>query len=150
MAARARDAGKVLDQVARARRQKKALEALEQDNFQDEPHADLVMNKRAPKFQEALDGSKGPTKRRKFRPPDYYKKYRKNISQMIEEDIQRREDGNCRYIAAQAPPSKLPARHFCNVCGFPSTYTCVQCGVKYCSIKCYSTHQDTRCLKWTA
>jgi len=41
MTARAREAGKVLDQVARSRRQKKALESLEQDNFQDEPHADL-------------------------------------------------------------------------------------------------------------
>lgn len=41
MTARARDAGKVLDMVARSRRQKKALESLEQDNFQEEPHADL-------------------------------------------------------------------------------------------------------------
>lgn len=33
--------GRVLDAAARYRRQKKALEALEQDNFHDEPHADL-------------------------------------------------------------------------------------------------------------
>lgn len=34
---------RVLDDVARKRRQKKALEALEQDNFHDDPHADLGM-----------------------------------------------------------------------------------------------------------
>ena len=39
--ARSKDAGRILDLVSRARRQKKALESLEQDNFQDEPHADL-------------------------------------------------------------------------------------------------------------
>lgn len=32
---------RVLDEAARKRRQKKALEALEQDNFHDDPHADL-------------------------------------------------------------------------------------------------------------
>lgn len=35
---------RVLDDAARKRRQKKALEALEQDNFHDDPHADLGMN----------------------------------------------------------------------------------------------------------
>ena len=40
----------MLDQASRKRRQRKALEALEADNFQDDPHADLKMNKRAPKF----------------------------------------------------------------------------------------------------
>lgn len=32
---------RILDDAARKRRQKKALEALEQDNFHDDPHADL-------------------------------------------------------------------------------------------------------------
>ena len=39
--ARTRESTRVLDEAARYRRQKKALEALEQDNFHDEPHADL-------------------------------------------------------------------------------------------------------------
>lgn len=147
MTARAREAGKILDQVARSRRQKKALEALELDNYQDEPHADLFMSKRAPKFQESLEG---PQKRRKDRPADYYKKYRKTIPQMIEEDFQKRDDGRCEYAVSHVPPSNYPPRHFCNVCGFTASYTCVKCGVRYCCIKCYATHQDTRCLKWTA
>lgn len=45
----------MLDDAARRRRQRKALEALEQDNFQDDPHADLKMSKKAPKFEESMD-----------------------------------------------------------------------------------------------
>ena len=46
---------RVLDDSTRRRRQRKALEALEEDNFQEDPHADLKMNKRAPKFEETVD-----------------------------------------------------------------------------------------------
>jgi zinc finger HIT domain-containing protein 1 len=46
---------RVLDDAARRRRQRKALEALEQDNFQDDPHADLKMSKKAPKFEESME-----------------------------------------------------------------------------------------------
>lgn len=38
---RTTSSARILDTAARYRRQKKALEALEQDNFHDEPHADL-------------------------------------------------------------------------------------------------------------
>lgn len=48
---------RVLDDVARRRRQRKVLEALESDNFSEDPHADLKMSKKAPKFDEAMDGS---------------------------------------------------------------------------------------------
>ena len=41
---RTRESARALDAAARYRRQKKALEALEQDNFQEEPHADLGKN----------------------------------------------------------------------------------------------------------
>jgi hypothetical protein len=34
---------RVLDEAARQRRTRKALEALEQDNFHEDPHADLGM-----------------------------------------------------------------------------------------------------------
>lgn len=42
---RIKDAGKkrVLDEAARSRRLRKALEALEIDNYHDDPHADLGM-----------------------------------------------------------------------------------------------------------
>ena len=43
-----------LDDAARKRRLRRALDALEADNFQEDPHADLKMNKKAPKFDENL------------------------------------------------------------------------------------------------
>ena len=46
---------RILDEASRRRRQRKALEALEQDNYQDDPHADLKMSKRAPKFEESME-----------------------------------------------------------------------------------------------
>jgi zinc finger HIT domain-containing protein 1 len=46
---------RVLDDVSRRRRQRKALEALESDNFSEDPHADLKMSKKAPKFEEAIE-----------------------------------------------------------------------------------------------
>jgi len=144
-------AGRVLDSATRYRRQKKALEALEQDNFHEEPHADLVMSKRAPKFQETLDSKSGAgPKKKKKRDSEYYKiKYRKPLNLLIEEEQLANPDGP-NYSSSAAPPSKFPPRAFCSVCGFEAPYNCVQCGSKFCSTKCLQTHQDTRCLKWTA
>jgi zinc finger HIT domain-containing protein 1 len=36
------------------------------------------------------------------------------------------------------------------VCGLPSNYTCTSCGTRYCCLKCLSTHQETRCLKFVS
>lgn len=144
------DKKRVLDEVARIRRARKALMALEQDNFHDDPHADLVMSKKVPKFEDELDQSRGRKNKRKT--GEYLKaKYRKTFAQLVEEDRMNYEETNepC-YSSAQAPPSKFPERHFCAVCGFPSNYTCTTCGTRYCSIRCLGVHQDTRCLKWTA
>lgn len=146
---RIRDADKrrVLDEITRKRRAKKALEALEQDNYHDDPHSDLVMSKKVPKFNSDLDGPRNTRKSRKSRPPDYYKiKYRKSFQQILE-DFRLSNPAAPNYVTAAAPPSKFPERHFCAVCGFPSTYTCTSCGTRYCCLRCLSVHQDTRCLK---
>lgn len=139
---------RVLDESARKRRQRKALEALEDDNFQEDPHADLKMNKRAPKFEESVEASvRG--KKRKSRSDVFKQRFRKNFSALLEEEQSLFGDVP-NYLSAGVPPSKFPERHFCSVCGFPSNYTCVTCGSRYCCIRCLGTHQDTRCLKWTA
>ncbi|MCL4161188.1 UNVERIFIED_CONTAM: hypothetical protein GTU68_060549, partial [Idotea baltica] len=64
---------RVLDAASRKRRARKALEALEQDNFHDDPHANLVMSKKAPKFQESLEGQRSKERKRKTRNADYFK-----------------------------------------------------------------------------
>ena len=40
--ARVKEQRRVMDQASRQRRARKKLESLEQDNFHDDPHADLV------------------------------------------------------------------------------------------------------------
>ena len=49
----------MLDSASRQRRLRKAIDALEQDNFQDDPHSDLKMSKKAPKFEESMDAPMG-------------------------------------------------------------------------------------------
>lgn len=64
------DKKKVLDVAARNRRARKALESLEMDNYQQDPHADIVLNKKAPKFLDTIE-SKG--RRKKEKSAEYYK-----------------------------------------------------------------------------
>ncbi|KAI8015863.1 SWR1 complex subunit 6 [Camellia lanceoleosa] len=52
--------------------------------------------------------------------------------------------------AAVGPPSSTSRRHFCTVCGFTANYTCVRCGMRFCTIRCQTIHNDTRCLKFVA
>ncbi|KAJ3680897.1 hypothetical protein LUZ60_015386 [Juncus effusus] len=52
--------------------------------------------------------------------------------------------------AAVGPPSTSSRRHFCTVCGNTASYTCIRCGVRFCSCRCQVIHNDTRCLKFVA
>lgn len=53
------------------------------------------------------------------------------------------------YEAIAAKPSNRPARHLCSICGFFAAYTCTRCAVRFCSVKCGTVHEETRCLKFT-
>ncbi|KAI8319703.1 hypothetical protein GQ54DRAFT_264842 [Martensiomyces pterosporus] len=53
----------------------------------------------------------------------------------------------CISTPAAAESKRTLERHFCSVCGYRGLYTCVECGMRYCSLACRSTHIDTRCLK---
>ncbi|XP_070537937.1 zinc finger HIT domain-containing protein 1-like [Ptychodera flava] len=137
---------RVLDKATRLRRQKRQLDALEKDNFQEDPHANLPFaNKKLPQF----DANEGNIKKKKKTRGDHFKqRFRKNFNALLEEEqLNMPEPPN--YVTANVPASKFPERKFCAVCGFPSNYTCVSCGARYCCVKCLATHQDTRCLKWT-
>lgn len=138
---------RVLDCATRQRRLNRQLEALEKDNFQDDPHASLPqLVKRLPQFDEN-DESAGK-RRRKTRGDHFKQRFRKNFQALLEEEDLSENDGP-NYLTACAEPSKIPQRHFCAVCGFPSHYTCVSCGARYCCVRCLGTHHETRCLKWT-
>uniref|UniRef100_A0A915P6M6 HIT-type domain-containing protein n=1 Tax=Meloidogyne floridensis TaxID=298350 RepID=A0A915P6M6_9BILA len=137
-----------IDEAARRRRIQRHLETLEKDNFQDDPHANIVWNKSAPKFDDELIFSRSDeTKKRKKKSNDPPSK----ISAPEHASFQKRKEIGCVFDEDEitAPPSLLPPRKFCAVCGLKSCYTCVKCGAHFCSIPCRDTHVDTRCLKWT-
>uniref|UniRef100_A0A915P1S9 HIT-type domain-containing protein n=1 Tax=Meloidogyne floridensis TaxID=298350 RepID=A0A915P1S9_9BILA len=168
-----------IDEAARRRRIQRHLETLEKDNFQDDPHANIVWNKSAPKFDDELIFSRSDeTKKRKKKSNDPPSKISapehaslKEIGCVIDEDEKKWEEDKAStssttpstsqqiqgstsiassippfltYTQITAPPSLLPPRKFCAVCGLKSCYTCVKCGAHYCSIPCRDTHVDTR------
>ncbi|XP_061557127.1 zinc finger HIT domain-containing protein 1 [Phyllopteryx taeniolatus] len=139
---------RVLDDGTRQRRLSRQLEALEKDNFQDDPLSSLPPpgpTARLPAFSETEEPEK---KKRKTRGDHFKLRFRKNFTALLEEEnLADKPEPN--YLSALVPPSSLPPRHFCCVCGFPSNYTCTTCGGRYCSGKCLVTHRETRCLKWT-
>lgn len=150
---------RVLDTATRQRRIDKQLEALEKDNFQDTPFQTTQQSpaKKRPRFgiEEELKSSTPQSsgkKKRRTRGDDFKQRFRKTFTALLEEErlrLSKLEPGTPDYFSASVLPSKTPARHFCAVCGVFSKYSCVSCGARYCSINCYGTHKDTRCLKWT-
>lgn len=56
-------------------------------------------------------------------------------------------DPNYYSVAATLSVSrKEKSRHFCAVCGYLGDYSCVRCGARSCSLRCQTSHQETRCL----
>uniref|UniRef100_A0A914CF70 HIT-type domain-containing protein n=1 Tax=Acrobeloides nanus TaxID=290746 RepID=A0A914CF70_9BILA len=161
---------RILDEQTRKRRIQKQLRTLEQDNVQDDPHANLMLHKSAPKFSDELvlpggkqqrkrpagiEGLNEPSskKKKKLRAEHTKTRFRKTFTDLLDEHMKNKaldQETRMAYENAAAPPSNLPQRKFCAVCGFHSKYTCIRCGSRYCSIPCRDTHNDTRCLKWTA
>jgi zinc finger HIT domain-containing protein 1 len=85
---------RVVDDAARQRRARKALESLEQDNNCEDPHADLVMSKKALSLFQDDDDAHAQRKnsKRKARTTEYYKqRFRKNLSQLLEEEAAEQE-----------------------------------------------------------
>ncbi|XP_072034092.1 zinc finger HIT domain-containing protein 1-like [Amphiura filiformis] len=141
---------RILDSYTRAKRLRTQLEALEQDNFQEDPHLNVPLggNKKLPQFDVTEANTGQQKKKRKTRGDHFKQRFRKTFHLLVEEEqLSVIEPPN--YLTACVPPSKFPERRFCAICGFPSNYTCVSCGARYCCVKCLGTHQDTRCLKWT-
>ncbi|CAH8473497.1 unnamed protein product [Schistosoma rodhaini] len=140
-----------LDDAAKERRQRKTLSLLEQDNHIEEPHSDVKGTKR-PQFGDEDDVSANNKRRKKKRISNIRARCRKTFEILLDEEYQATKGGTTGacYFTAAVPPSRLPKRKFCNVCGFQGLYNCIVCGLPYCSRKCYEIHSDTRCMKWVA
>lgn len=135
---------RVMDEIARKRRLKHELDQLERDNYHEDPHANLMLSKKVPKFEEGKGGDKQDRRRSNVRVRVL------NFAQLLDEDSKRTPPN---YSTAAAPdPSvyHIPTRHFCGVCGLTGKYTCITCGSRFCSINCQGTHKETRCMKWIA
>ncbi|XP_064394091.1 zinc finger HIT domain-containing protein 1-like isoform X2 [Halichondria panicea] len=140
---------RVLDDATRKRRHQRQLEALEKDNFHDDPHAIYAHLTSKTKLPTFADGSEKKKKKTRTNADHFKQRFRKTFQSLLEE-VPPETYQKPSFVTAAAPPSKLPPRHFCAVCGFFSKYRCVTCGARYCSVRCLGTHKDTRCLKWTA
>lgn len=137
---------RVMDDLARKRRLKHELEQLERDNYHEDPHANLTLNKKLPKFE---DGPKGTDKQLERRRSNLRLRAL-NLAQLIEEDT-KRSPPNYATAAAPSPEEfNIPRRHFCGVCGHKGIYICITCGARFCGISCQATHKETRCMKWIA
>lgn len=139
-----REPYRVMDQGARKRRLKQELDQLERDNFHDDPHANLTISKKVPKFDEGLKKGDKSSERRK----NNLRLKILNFTQLVEEDSKRPPPNYSTAVAPDPAKFNLPRRHFCAVCGHTGKYTCVTCGARFCNTSCQSTHKDTRCMKW--
>ncbi|CAG8627348.1 12230_t:CDS:2 [Funneliformis caledonium] len=113
---------KEIDETTRRKNIEIHLNELERDNYQEIPELEIVTGtiSKPRRFSDLADTSQ-PEK-----PPDIP-----------------------TYLTAGAKPSRFPPRKFCSVCGFISAYACKKCGMKYCSLRCKETHEETRCMKYT-
>jgi len=130
------------------------LESLENDNYQEEAvpeddefviedDDDLLLSKRKKKARKTAREMFKDAKKKKF--------VAKNFNTVLEEAaLDTFPPHFPSYLTVAAAPSMLPQRHFCSVCGYFANYTCTQCGSRFCSVRCNSTHKETRCMKFIA
>lgn len=137
---------RVMDEVARKRRLKHELDQLERDNFHEDPHANLTLSKKVPKFDDGLKPGEKSSERRRSN----LRLRVLSFAQLVDEDSKRHPPNYSSAVAPDPAKYNLPRRHFCGVCGYHGKYTCVTCGSRFCSINCQATHKETRCLKWTS
>ena len=140
----------VIDIKTRQKRQKRQLDALENDNFHNDPHEQLNLYVAKAKLPSFHDNNETKKKKRVKVGEIFKQKAKRSFQSLIEELQAEKKDGIPNYFTSVAGKSEIPTRHFCSVCGFASKYTCVTCGTRYCCVKCLKTHKDTRCMKYTA
>uniref|UniRef100_A0A8C3QC35 Uncharacterized protein n=1 Tax=Geospiza parvula TaxID=87175 RepID=A0A8C3QC35_GEOPR len=97
---------RVLDAPARQRRLHRQLEALENDNFGDDPQAGLPRpGKRLPNFSDTAETGK---KKKKTRGDHFKLRFRKNFQALLEEQNLSAAEGP-NYVSAGLPVPAAPA-----------------------------------------
>lgn len=136
---------RVMDEIARKRRLRHELDSLERDNYHEDPHANLTLSKKVPKFH---DGPKGDSDKVIERRRSNLRLRQLTFAQLVDEDSRRAPPNYATAVAPSPEVFHIHKRHFCSVCGFTGKYTCITCGSRFCSTNCQATHKETRCMKW--
>lgn len=96
---------RVLDQHSRDRRKRQQLAQLERDNFHDDPHANLVMHKKAPKFEDTINAT---TPNRKSI-SSTFKAKSLTFSVLVEDDLKLNPIANYSNAVAPSPDAMFVA-----------------------------------------
>lgn len=133
------------------------LDALENDNaavevvvVDDDEDASLDEDEQA--FSQKKQSRTSKRRTRQAKAIEIAKKAPRNFMELLQEaNLEALPAHVPTYLrAAVGPPSSTARRHFCSVCGYIASYTCVQCGARFCSCRCQVIHTDTRCMKFVA
>ncbi|ORZ02606.1 hypothetical protein BCR43DRAFT_481816 [Syncephalastrum racemosum] len=134
------------DPEAQRRHLKRQLDSLERDNHSSLNNVDDLVSIIA--LAQQQEENMPQRKRAEGGKANVYAA-KTNLNILLEDTRAEIDNSLPSYFSCAAKPSRYPPRNFCSVCGFSSHYKCVRCGMKYCSRRCLTTHEETRCLKWT-
>lgn len=129
------------DSFGKSRRKKGDDE--DEDEDDDEEYSISTSTSSARKGKKRKRGKKGVT-----RGDDDEIPYKSYDQIMHESRFDLVPAGVPTYKSIVSAPSKYPARHLCEMCGFLAVYTCTLCKARYCSRRCNAKHQEFRCQKF--
>ncbi|KAI8816068.1 uncharacterized protein EV422DRAFT_501687, partial [Fimicolochytrium jonesii] len=151
----------VLDETSRRRAQQKHIEELQQDNFVDDGSPSYYVahheaaarlgtldnrKKRVQGDEDLIASGVGQAPRKKQKRGGVRALLQKKnfATLLMDSGIEAIPPPIPTYLTVSAKPSVKPPRKFCSVCGYFSKYTCMRCGMQYCSITCRDAHTETR------
>ncbi|GBB92149.1 hypothetical protein RclHR1_19700007 [Rhizophagus clarus] len=142
---------KEIDEATRRKNIEIHLNELEKDNYQEIPELEIVTGTISkPRRVSDLADTSQHRKSKRTKSQHIKSISKRSFKALLDESrIAEKPLDIPTYLTAAAKPSRYPPRKFCSVCGFISAYACKKCGMKYCSLKCKETHEETRCMKYT-